>query len=64
VLVPTGKADALGEAVLDLLMRPARAREMGERGRQHVAHRFDQQKTMSAWVGMWESVAAVRRGSS
>jgi glycosyltransferase involved in cell wall biosynthesis len=60
-LVPIGDPVALAEAVVDLLTQPARARQMGERGRQHVAERFDQQRTMAVWVGMWEAVFARRK---
>ncbi|HEY3159714.1 MAG TPA: glycosyltransferase family 4 protein [Vicinamibacterales bacterium] len=60
-LVPIGNPDALADAVVDLLVHPTRARSMGERGRQHVARRFDQQKSIAAWVGMWQSVAAGRK---
>ena len=59
-LVPVGNADALAGAVVDLLTQPDRARQMGERGRLHVANRFDQQAAVAAWVGMWRSVAAGR----
>jgi len=60
-LVPIGNPDALAEAVVDLLTHPARARLMGERGREHVVRRFDQQKAVAAWIGMWQSVAAGRK---
>lgn len=60
-LVPIRNADALAAAVVDLLKQPVRAGLMGERGRQHVAQRFDQQKAITAWVGMWEAVAAGRK---
>jgi glycosyltransferase involved in cell wall biosynthesis len=51
----------LADAVVSLLTDPVRARAMGESGRRHVAQRFDQQKTIAAWVGMWESVAARKK---
>jgi glycosyltransferase involved in cell wall biosynthesis len=59
-LVPIGDPEALANAVLDLLTQPVRARAMGERGRQHVARRFDQQTVTDRWIGMWRSVAAGR----
>jgi glycosyltransferase involved in cell wall biosynthesis len=60
-LVRIGNADALADAVVSLLTDPVRARAMGESGRRHVAQHFDQQKTIAAWVGMWESVAARKK---
>jgi glycosyltransferase involved in cell wall biosynthesis len=60
-LVPVGDPVALAEAVGDLLTHPARARLMGERGREHVVRHFDQRKAVAAWIGMWRSVAAGRQ---
>jgi glycosyltransferase involved in cell wall biosynthesis len=41
LLVKPSDPEALAAAVAELLADPARAREMGERGRQHAAQRFD-----------------------
>lgn len=41
VLVPVGDADALADAVAELVADPARARAMGEAGRRRAADRFD-----------------------
>jgi glycosyltransferase involved in cell wall biosynthesis len=58
ILVPVRDADALADGVVKMLNDPALARRMGERGRQHVARRFDNQMTTDRWVGMWRAVAA------
>lgn len=58
ILVPVRDADALADGVVKMLIDPALARRMGERGRQHVARRFDHQMTTDRWVGMWRAVAA------
>jgi glycosyltransferase involved in cell wall biosynthesis len=41
VLVQAGDAQALADGILELLRDPARAQEMGERGRQRAAREFD-----------------------
>ena len=41
ILVPPGEVEALAGAVIELLRDPARAQEMGERGRQRAASQFD-----------------------
>jgi glycosyltransferase involved in cell wall biosynthesis len=56
-LVPIGDAAALADALLDFLSNPDRARMMGERGRQHVGERFDQERTTAAWIDMWRAGA-------
>jgi glycosyltransferase involved in cell wall biosynthesis len=40
LLVPPGDTGAIGDAILDLLRHPARARRLGEAGRRRVASRF------------------------
>jgi glycosyltransferase involved in cell wall biosynthesis len=57
-LVPVGDASALADGLVDLLSHPERARMMGERARQHVAERFDQQRSVATWIRLWQSVIA------
>lgn len=44
LLTPMGDAEALGQAILELLDNPTRAREMGTRAREMALERFDERR--------------------
>jgi 1,2-diacylglycerol 3-alpha-glucosyltransferase len=49
--------DALADAVLSLLNAPERARQMGRAARADVLERYDQEKLIDQWVGLWRFAA-------
>lgn len=53
-VVPVGDATAVADRLDRLLADPARAREMGERGRAHVTAWFDPARTTEAMVEFWK----------
>lgn len=55
-LVPSGDFKGLAAAASKLLDDPARARAMGEVGRSHVAHRFDQARLVSDIRSLYEDL--------
>jgi len=57
-LVPPGNAQALAEAIDDLLADPAKAVEMGNRAREVAAERYDIRKTTKAIQDVYERVLA------
>jgi glycosyltransferase involved in cell wall biosynthesis len=58
VIVPINDDAAMAHALLDLLCNPDKARQMGQRARQHVGTTFNEQMLMDRWMEMWRSVAA------
>ncbi len=57
-LVPIGDSQALARKILYLLNNPAKAKEMGENGRQMVKERFDQQKIIKKIIDFWQDLCA------
>lgn len=60
LLVPQGDADAVGDALVALLMDPGRREAMGRAGRERALAMFTQERMHRAWVALYED--AVRRG--
>jgi glycogen synthase len=58
ILVPPGRADALGEAMAALLADPARARAMGGAGRRHVERRFGWDAVAERTEAVYHAAAA------
>ncbi len=56
LLVPAD-ADALAQAIGQLLGDPARAKAMGQNARADVTERFDPERLIGEWVGLWRAVA-------
>lgn len=55
-LVPIGDGRALGEALIDLLNEPERARTMGRRGHDVIAARFSVESMVDGIVGVYRDV--------
>jgi glycosyltransferase involved in cell wall biosynthesis len=53
LLIPPGDARRLGEAMLELLSTPARARAMGEAARRRVEQRFSAQKQVEDHIALY-----------
>jgi glycosyltransferase involved in cell wall biosynthesis len=60
LLVPPGDVGALSQALARLLDSPATGRQMGLRGRQAVASRFDVEKNVGLLHDRFSPVGAVR----
>lgn len=56
VLVPPGDAPALAGAVQKVLADPARARELGEAGRRHLAEQFSWDAILARFEAVYRSV--------
>lgn len=56
LVVPTGSADALAEALCDLLADPDRAREMGLNARSHVESHFDWDDIGRRYLDIYQSL--------
>jgi glycosyltransferase involved in cell wall biosynthesis len=54
VLVPPGNSLALANAISGLLENPARMREMGEQGRQHICQNFSIQTMVDATLSAYD----------
>lgn len=63
LLVPPDDPEALAEAVLALLDNPARARSMGEKGRQRAFEQFSLDRLVNDMAGLFEETAGRRGGS-
>lgn len=50
-------AESLAAALIDLLSDPERSRAMGARGQRDVLERFDPERLINQWVGMWKALA-------
>lgn len=59
-IVPIGKPEALAEGVIRLLDDPARAAEMGRRGREHILVLYDEQRLLAGFAELWETTAKLR----
>ncbi len=57
LLVPPEDPDALAEAVLAILDDPAKARAMGERGRQRALDQFSLERLVNDMAGLFEETA-------
>jgi glycosyltransferase involved in cell wall biosynthesis len=60
LLIPPDDSAALVGAVTSLLEAPARAVELGRRGRERVAELFDAERTSAAIEALFREVAGVR----
>jgi glycosyltransferase involved in cell wall biosynthesis len=60
VLVPPGDADALAAALADVLADPARARTLGEAGRERVLREFSAQRATERILDLYNSVSTMR----
>jgi glycosyltransferase involved in cell wall biosynthesis len=58
IVVPTGDADALAEAIVDLLRSPQRRATMGEAGPAHIAAQFDLPACTSRFYDLYCTLAA------
>ena len=58
LIVPAGDAEALAEAMMDLLGDPARARKMGIAGRERALKHFDRRRIVDRMVSLYEEVLA------
>lgn len=56
-LVPIGDSQALARKVLYLLNNPAKAEEMGKRGRQIVREKFNQEKIIKKIINFWQELS-------
>jgi len=61
VLCAAGNAQALAEAVEELLLNPARARALGEAGRRAVAERFSAEAMARGMVQAYSEIVSRRR---
>ncbi|MHC4354286.1 MAG: glycosyltransferase family 4 protein [Planctomycetota bacterium] len=57
VLCEPNNPDALAEAIGELLLNPSHARELGKRGREAVAEKFDVEKTAAEMVRTYGEIA-------
>jgi len=55
-LVPIGDSQALAKKILYLLNNPAKAKKMGENGRQMVKEKFNQQKIIQQIIKFWQDL--------
>ena len=61
-LVPPGVPQALAEAMIGVMKASAAARrDMGERGRRHVASRFSLERIVEQWAALYTKEIAARR---
>ncbi|MCC6904895.1 MAG: glycosyltransferase family 4 protein [Anaerolineae bacterium] len=61
LLYTVDDAADMAEQIRALLSDPARARQLGERARAHVAERFDRAKGLEAIIREWQRTAATAR---
>jgi glycosyltransferase involved in cell wall biosynthesis len=64
LLVEPGRPDLLAAAVAELFADPARARALGEAGRERVRQRYSSQKMTEALVALYREVAGASTASS
>jgi len=61
VLVPSGDADALATAILELMRDPERRRELGRRGRARVLAEYDHEKMVDRYETLYHDLAGAPR---
>lgn len=59
VLVPVGDVQALSAALLELLENPARCREMGHAGMQRIQRDFDWERTVAAYLQVYDDLLGI-----
>ncbi|TCO74320.1 TIGR03088 family PEP-CTERM/XrtA system glycosyltransferase [Chromatocurvus halotolerans] len=59
-LVPVGDAEALGEAILELLDHPARRQQYGAAAKDRIQREFDWSTTVRAYLGVYDAVLGRR----
>ena len=57
LLVPMKDADAMANAICEILSDPVRARKMGEAGRERFLEKFTIEKTVEAVEGIYDSMS-------
>ncbi len=56
LLVPPGSPEALADAIVTLLIDPARRLHMKQTGREWVQEHYEQQRTLDQWIEMFHQV--------
>ena len=59
VLVSVGDVQALSAVLLELLENPARCREMGHAGRQRILRDFDWERTVAAYLQVYDDLLGI-----
>jgi glycosyltransferase involved in cell wall biosynthesis len=59
VLVSVGDVQALSAVLLGLLENPARCREMGHAGRQRILRDFDWERTVAAYLQVYDDLLGI-----
>ena len=63
-LVPMGDAKAMAEAVIEILANPAKARAMGDAGRERVKERFTIKHSVATVESLYDNMLGRRKGTA
>jgi len=64
LIVPAGDANALAEAIIELLQDPARAESMGRAGRERVERLYAQSKIVEETISAYQEAISRKRGEA